>query len=372
MILPVTYFDNAATTYPKPEQVYLALDREFRQSGNAGRGTHPLALNGARQIFESRECIADFLGVSKSERLIFTPGCTQSLNVVLNSLSAYGTRAGAETLILISGLEHNAIMRPLNKLQQTSGLKIQSLSYSVGRFCDLTELEEALQTLKPAMFILTEGSNVTGEVADLSAVATLCKTYRVPLLVDAAQTAGRRQSCLNHDGITFWCASAHKNLMGPQGLGLLYVHADFSLDPLVLGGTGSASEQLSMPEAYPDHLESGTMPAFLIAGLKAGVTWLREVGTEVIIAQASTGSRCYQNLQKVAVIDCPLSLLQCLINQPNRLRIFWIARRTLPSALDYIARCRLTAHSVRKSRDWCVPVSVFSIRLKRLTGFASS
>jgi selenocysteine lyase/cysteine desulfurase len=285
MILPVTYFDNAATTYPKPEQVYLALDREFRQSGNAGRGTHPLALNGARQIFESRECIADFLGVSKSERLIFTPGCTQSLNVVLNSLSAYGTRAGAETLILISGLEHNAIMRPLNKLQQTSGLKIQSLSYSVGRFCDLTELEEALQTLKPAMFILTEGSNVTGEVADLSAVATLCKTYRVPLLVDAAQTAGRRQSCLNHDGITFWCASAHKNLMGPQGLGLLYVHADFSLDPLVLGGTGSASEQLSMPEAYPDHLESGTMPAFLIAGLKAGVTWLREVGTEVIIAQ---------------------------------------------------------------------------------------
>jgi cysteine desulfurase / selenocysteine lyase len=280
---PIIYLDNAATTYPKPEEVYLALDREMRRSGNSGRGAHTLALNCARTIFESRESIADFLGVSRSERLIFTPGCTQSLNVVLNSFCANKALLQSGGIILLSGLEHNSIMRPLHALKARFGFGTEVLPYTAGAFCDLNDLETALRKFKPAMFILTEGSNVTGEIADWSAVADLCKKYAVPLLIDAAQTAGRFPSCLAHEGITFWCASAHKGLMGPQGLGLLYVHPDFSLDPLVMGGTGSASEHLVMPDVYPDHLEPGTMPAFLIAGLNAGVSWLKGVTVDEVV-----------------------------------------------------------------------------------------
>ena len=280
---PIIYLDNAATTYPKPEEVYLALDREVRRSGNSGRGAHTLALNGARMIFESRETIADFLGAPKSERLIFTPGCTQSLNMVLNSFCANNPQLQSDGVILLSGLEHNAVMRPLYALKSRIGFRMQFLPYSAGAFCNLNDLEAALKQLQPALFVLTEGSNVTGEIADWFAVADLCKKYAVPLLIDAAQTAGRFPQCLAHDGITFWCASAHKGLMGPQGLGLLYVHPDFSLEPFVRGGTGSASEQLTMPDVYPDHLEPGTMPVFLIAGLNAGVTWLKKVGVEKIV-----------------------------------------------------------------------------------------
>ena len=282
MSSPIIYLDNAATSYPKPEEVYLAVDREMRRSGNPGRGAHQLALNGARTIFESRESIADFLGLSKSERLIFTPGCTQSLNMVLNSICTNHMSTGGGT-ILLSGLEHNAVMRPLHALRTQFGFRTESLPYTPGSFCNLHELEKALRKFKPVMFILTEGSNVTGEIADSKGVADLCKKYAVPLLVDAAQTAGRFPSCLENDGITFWCASAHKGLMGPQGLGLLYVHSGYSLTPLVMGGTGSASEQLQMPDIYPDHLEPGTMPAFSIAGLNAGVSWLKNVGVNAVV-----------------------------------------------------------------------------------------
>jgi selenocysteine lyase/cysteine desulfurase len=199
---------------------------------------------------------------------------------VLNSLCTGQLNTG--DIILLSGLEHNAVMRPLHALKARFGFRIEFLPYKAGSFCNLDDLENALREFKPALFVLTEGSNVTGEIANSKGVADLCKSYAVPLLIDAAQTAGRTSSFLTHDGITFWCASAHKGLMGPQGLGLLYVHSGHTLSPLVMGGTGSASEQLQMPDVYPDHLEPGTMPAFLIAGLNAGVNWLKNVGVEEV------------------------------------------------------------------------------------------
>ena len=294
----IIYFDNAATTFPKPEEVYKALDAQFRQAGNSGRGGHALAMGSARTIFAGREALADFFGVKRSERLIFTPGCTQSINMVLRSgaigravgvLSGKGESIGSakslgsrrwlqkDRVVLISSLEHNAVMRPLHQLQKVYGFRIEALPYKPGAFCDLRDLSTALETYKPTLVILTEGSNVTGEMIDWFVAADLCKQHAVPLLIDAAQTAGRFPGCLAHEGISFWCASAHKGLMGPQGLGLLYVHPDFDLEPLVSGGTGSASEQFDMPDVYPDRLESGTMPAPLIAGLSAGVEWMQKI-----------------------------------------------------------------------------------------------
>jgi cysteine desulfurase/selenocysteine lyase len=285
MDAPIIYFDNAATTFPKPEEVYKVLDQSFRAAGNAGRGGHALAMKNARTIYDAREFIAGFLGVKAAERVIFTPGCTYAINVVLKgwlpSVIATYSRAQSQSrhplTVLISGLEHNAVMRPLYQLQQDWQFEIAALPYTPGRFCRLTDLERMLGEKRPALCILTEGSNVTGEVIDLVAAADLCKQHDVPLLVDAAQTSGRSPGCLAHPGIKFWCASAHKGMLGPQGLGLLYVHQDIDLEPLVAGGTGSASEQLSMPDVYPDRLEPGTLPSFLIAALHAGTSWLQKM-----------------------------------------------------------------------------------------------
>ena len=280
---PIIYFDNAATTYPKPEAVYKAQDAEFRTAGSPGRGAHALAYRSAFAVYENRQTIANYLGAKKVERLIFTPGCTYSLNMVLKGLCE-GNNAFLKNgdVILISSLEHNAVMRPLTQLGKKMDLKISPLRYRSGVFGDLRDFQQALQDVKPKLVILTEGSNVTGEVLDLHVAAGLCHEAKVPLLVDAAQTAGRYPGCLGNEGISFWCASAHKGLMGPPGLGLLYVNADIDLEPLVAGGTGSASEKMEMPEVFPDHLESGTIPSQAIAGLRAGVDWLKEKGQNKI------------------------------------------------------------------------------------------
>jgi cysteine desulfurase / selenocysteine lyase len=283
---PIIYFDNAATSYPKPEEVYRAQDIEFRMAGSPGRGAHSLAYRSAFTVYENRQTIATFLGAKKVERLIFTPGCTYSLNMVLKGLAEGGRKAFLQKgdVILISSLEHNAVMRPLTQIANRLELKISPLRYRPGVFGDLRDFQQALKEVKPKLVILTEGSNITGEVLDLHVAAGLCKEANVPLLVDAAQTAGRFPECLANEGISFWCASAHKGLMGPPGLGLLYVNANIELEPLIAGGTGSASERLEMPEVYPDHLESGTIPSQAIAGLRAGVDWLEKTGSTKIHA----------------------------------------------------------------------------------------
>ncbi len=279
----IIYFDNAATSYPKPDEVYQAEDAQFRVAGSPGRGAHSIAYRSAFSVFENRQAIAYFLGAQKAEQLVFTPGCTYSINMVLKGMSEGKKPFLQENdVILISSLEHNAVMRPLQQLAKKLSLKIICLTYRPGGFGDLREFHHTLTELKPKLVILTEGSNVTGEIFDLHVAAGLCKEAGVALLVDAAQTAGRFPGCLENEGISFWCASAHKGLLGPPGLGLLYVNSDIQLEPLIAGGTGSASESFEMPEVFPDHLESGTVPSQAIAGLRAGVEWLKKQGASNI------------------------------------------------------------------------------------------
>lgn len=296
----IIYFDNAATTFPKPEAVYVAQDRYFRNSGNPGRGAHALALESARKIFETRKNIASFLGIPCAERLLFTPGCTYSINFVLKGLAMRKSKVVRKTsenltdenlhspirsgsIVLTSALEHNAVMRPLRQLEQSLGIKVHALPYARQGVVAADDLRKAVDQFNPALCLCTEASNVTGEVVDISMVAQICHEKSVPLLVDAAQSAGRIQAPVAMDGISFWCASSHKGLMGPPGVGLLYVHEDYELTPLVSGGTGSASENLDMPEVFPDHMEAGTMAGQVIAALGAGVQWLEQTSVQQII-----------------------------------------------------------------------------------------
>lgn len=278
------YFDNAATSHPKPDGVYRASDAFLRSGGSPGRSAHALSLAASRMVFETRLATAKFLGLSikSAERLIFTPGCTQSINIVLRSIKF---KPGQH--VLVSSLEHNAVMRPLMQLKSEKGIEVQSLPYAAGQILDLEMLENELKKpARPQLCAFMEASNVSGEMLDLPGVAQICARYEVPLLVDAAQSAGVFQARLDpaQVPVQYWCTAAHKGLYGIAGAGLLYAAPGVELDPLVHGGTGSHSDELSMPAVFPDRLEAGTMPGSAIAALGAGVEFLETTGPEQIHA----------------------------------------------------------------------------------------
>lgn len=332
------YFDNAATSHPKPELVYEAADRFLRHYGNPGRGAHKLAVDGARAIFQARETIAHFLGIADSSRLIFTPGCTYSLNTAIRGLldregsakqdrgapagksrgaagdepmlsaqrrsataagkksgkSAAGKRGGtgaktrvfgsAVESVVTTALEHNSVMRPLHRLEKEGRVRIWTLKYDAAKVFDFAELQEALQS-KPLAVVLTEASNVTGQVVDIPRAAEMCARHGVPLIVDAAQTAGRVMPRLDELGSlgVVWCASGHKGLMGAPGAGLLYVPPSIEIPAFTAGGTGSRSESLDMPGEFPDKLEAGTMAGPAIAAMEAGVRFIEAAGVKDVL-----------------------------------------------------------------------------------------
>lgn len=274
------YFDNAATTFPKPEVVYQAADQYLRTAANPGRGAHHMAMSAANTMFEARVAAAGLLGVKDAQRLIFTPGCTYSINY---ALLGFPWKSG--DVVLVSALEHNAVMRPLRWLEQTRGIVVKVLPYASKGIIDLHSFIGTMLETHPRLCVFTHGSNVTGEMIDIGPVAAICGAHKVPLMLDAAQTAGRTTGRIEDMGVSIWCASGHKGLMGSPGAGLLYVASSIELDPVIFGGTGSQSEQVEMPAAYPDHLEPGTMPGPAIAALGAGIEWLRQTGVENVAAR---------------------------------------------------------------------------------------
>ena len=282
------YFDNAATSHPKPEEVYRAADNFLRQGGSPGRSAHHLSLQASRQVFEARLSTAAFLGISSPERLIFTPGCTQSINMVLRGLA---WKAGDK--VLVSALEHNAVMRALHKLKIERGIEIIRLPYFPGEIFCLEELDRRIKKERPALCAFLEASNVTGEMLDLASVSTLCRRYETPLLVDAAQSAGLMPAKLTTLKIDYWCTSGHKGLFGVPGAGLLYVDPDRNIEPLVYGGTGSHSQELAMPQAFPDRLEAGTLAGPAILGLAAGVDFLKKTGVDKIFEHEMKLCQCF-------------------------------------------------------------------------------
>lgn len=279
MATKVTYLDNAATTHPKPEAVYQAMDAYFRQAGNPGRGAHRLALQSARCIYEARLAVAELVGIRQPERLVFTPGCTHAINTVLR-----GADWEEGDVIITTALEHNSVMRPLRYLEENYGVRVERLDYAPRSIINLRNLVDVALSARPKLAVFCEASNVTGEMMDLATVAAVCAANKIPLAIDAAQSAGRSKHPVDTAGITFWMASGHKNLYGAPGVGLLYVAPGYDLEPLVAGGTGSSSDQLHMPDHYPDHLEAGTGPGPAIAALGAGCRFLKETGLAKIVA----------------------------------------------------------------------------------------
>lgn len=255
--------------------------RRFLRShaGNPGRAGHRLSIDAARVIFEARECIASFIGISRPERVIFTHNATHAINTVL-----YGMLAKGDTVIT-SGIEHNAVMRPLRELEK-KGVRLVIVPGTAEGGIDV---QAFAQSITPAMrlAVICHASNVSGTVNDIAPVIAAAKRCSVPVLVDASQTAGLIPIHMENSGIDLLAFTGHKSMYGPTGTGCLCIHPSFDtsrLAPFMRGGTGSNSSEEHQPDDLPDRYESGTLNALGIAGLLAGVRFIERMTLERLLS----------------------------------------------------------------------------------------
>lgn len=260
------YLDNAATTYPKPPEVARAMAGVIEKiGGNPGRSGHAGALAGGRIMEHCRELAAQYLKIQTPERIIFTLNCTDALNMAIRGLLHQGDE------VLVSHGEHNAVMRPLMTLHDAGQISLQILPPDPRGLLSPDTVRRHIGP-KTALAVLCHASNVTGVIQPARQIAAACHEAGIPLLLDAAQTAGTEDlSSIRADMIAM---PGHKGLLGPMGTGLLYVGKGLTPRPLRSGGTGSASESMRQPAMLPDRLESGTMNLPGIAGLAQGVKFI--------------------------------------------------------------------------------------------------
>lgn len=265
------YFDNAATTYPKPEAVVQGLRAGILQyGGNPGRSGHSLSMKTAEKMFRVRKAAADFFGADV-ERVIFTSNCTHSLNLAIKGSIESGH-------VITTCLEHNSVLRPLEALQQGGRISYSTADVHGKAPDEIVEEIRALVRKDTKLVVCTHASNVTGEVLPVVKIAQMCRRNGLLLIVDAAQTAGVLPINIDQMGIDILCTAGHKGLYGPTGTGLLILGKGVELNPLFEGGTGSRSLELTQPDFYPDRLEAGTLNSVGICGLGAGIDFVRSKG----------------------------------------------------------------------------------------------
>ena len=265
----VFYLDHGATAFPKAPGVAPAMVRFLDEaSGNPGRGGHRLTVAASRTIEAAREEVAALLG-GDPERTLLGPGATFWINTVLASALGEGSR------VVTSALEHNAVMRPLRFLEESRGVEIAVVETADPNGVPTPEeVAPRVAEAPTALVVLTHASNVSGAVLPVAEAARMVTP--VPVLVDAAQTAGTLPINFADLGAAALVCSGHKGLLGPPGIGVMLLAPRFEVEPLLRGGTGSRSESEEMPEFLPDRLEAGTVNGAGAAGLGAACAWLRE------------------------------------------------------------------------------------------------
>lgn len=269
------YLDNAATSFPKPEQVYLALDRFARTSlANPGRAGHRMAVAAERTLDETRHRLNQFFGGDAPERWILTLNCTDGLNMAIKGLLRPGDH------VVTTDLEHNSVSRPLRALEKSGVITLTRVA-SVQGYIEPDAIRSAL-TPRTALVVMTHAANVLGTVQPIEAIAPLVRESGALFLVDAAQSAGVVPIDLRSVPIDLLAFPGHKALYGPTGTGALYVgsRADGKLRPWREGGTGGDSSSETQPELMPYFLEGGTPNVLGAAGLAEGIAWVMEQGPD--------------------------------------------------------------------------------------------
>jgi cysteine desulfurase / selenocysteine lyase len=274
------YLDNGATSWPKPEAVYVAMD-DFarRKAANPGRGAHAMALAAATVVEEARVQVVRLFNVADAQRIVWRANTTDALNLALFGLLRPGDH------VVTTAAEHNAISRPLRALAER-GVQVTKVPADRWAWVDPAAIAAAL-TPQTRLIALTQASNVTGTIQEVRALGGLARTRGLLLLVDAAQSAGTLPIDVEADGIDLLAFPGHKGLLGPMGTGGLYIGPRVdteALQPLQLGGTGGNSAEDAPPRQLPQRYEAGTLNGIGLAGLAAGASFVYERGVESILA----------------------------------------------------------------------------------------
>lgn len=271
----VIYLDHGATSWPKPPEVIDAMAAAMRDAGaNPGRGAYPMALAASRVVFESRRACADLLGIPDSRDLIFLAGCTEACNLMLKGLLVAGDR------VVVSSMEHNAVSRPLYALAQ-QGVTIEMVHADATGRIDATDMERAVKAAPTKAVVCQHASNVTGAIQPIADLADIAHENGALLLVDGAQGGGHLDVDLAGLDVDAYALSGHKGMLGPQGVGLLYLRPGLEVRELTQGGTGgSSSEQDAQPQGRPERYEAGTPNTPGIAGLGAAARLLQQNGAQ--------------------------------------------------------------------------------------------
>jgi cysteine desulfurase family protein len=271
------YFDNAATSWPKPVEMIEAMTHYSEMiGGSPGRSGHQRSLDAGRIILETREALAELFGIEDSLRIAFTKNATEALNIALLGLLHSGDH------VITSSMEHNSVMRPLRFLE-TRGVHLTVVSCSGDGRLNPEDVRAAIRP-QTRLLVVAHASNVTGTIQPIAELGQIAREHGLLFCVDAAQTAGALPIHVEEMAIDLLAFSGHKSLFGPQGTGGLYIREGIEkhLRPLMMGGTGSRSEFEVQPDFMPDKYESGTPNTIGLAGLGAGVRFVLTEGVESI------------------------------------------------------------------------------------------
>jgi cysteine desulfurase family protein len=278
--MPRIYLDNAATSWPKPEGVYAAVDRYQRECGAAfGRSVYREATDAEQSVTGARRAVARFLGAEGPERIVFTANGTDALNLAIHGVLSAGDH------VVTTVAEHNSVLRPLRFLADRRDVQVSHVGVDSAGAVDPDDVRSAMRK-ETRLVVCTQASNVTGAIQPVSEIARAAHAHGALFLVDAAQSLGHLPVNVAMMEADLLAAPGHKGLMGPLGTGLLYIRpgVEQRLDPLRQGGTGSQSQQDRQPDILPDKYEPGNLNVPGIVGLGAGVSYLEERGIEAVAA----------------------------------------------------------------------------------------
>lgn len=276
----MAYFDNAATTYPKPECVYTDMDHYYRDNGtSAGRGSYKKSISTNQLIRDTRQRLQSILKCP-AKQVVFTPTATIALNIIIQ-----GLLQGENKIVYITPFEHNAVTRTLHPYESSNKAKVLQLKVNSQLQYDLDGIAQQFDECPPDLLIMSHASNVCGLIAPVEELSVLAKRYRATVIIDMAQTAGLIPCNIGLETIDFAVFAGHKTLYGPTGVSGFVMKPDIELAPVLFGGTGFESANQDMPLSIPERYEIGTMNSLGIAGLNSALRWIEETGIERIREQ---------------------------------------------------------------------------------------
>lgn len=276
----MAYFDNAATTYPKPDCVYSFMDEFYRNSGgNAGRGSYSLS-NSAKGLIDGTRKLLNELLHCPAKQVVFAPTATIALNTIIQGIIATGVKN-----VYISPFEHNAVTRTLYHFEKLAQIKVIELSVTSSFKYDLERIKYQFDAVRPDFLIISHASNVIGLIAPVEEICTLAKNAGAITLVDMAQTAGLLDLNVGLEAIDFAVFAGHKTLLGPTGISGFVMNPAVNLPPILFGGTGYDSANQDMPDCLPEKYEMGTLNIAGVAGLNAALKWIKNKGVDWVRKQ---------------------------------------------------------------------------------------